>query len=168
MKKWTLIGLIISVLGAIVLWPQDWRGGLFFTVLIIAFCIPEILKLTNKKKSNATADFGHTYNSKFNDYTINTSIRGISHYGSAMRKILQGDIEYRGPVTLHPDPDNQYDPDAIGVFIQDNLIGYIPKEQKDSVYKIWDRITNCYAIITRSTNDSGQHYYRSRLYIHFS
>lgn len=168
MKKWALIGLIISVLGAIVLWPQDWRGGLFFTVLVIAFCIPEILRLTHKKKSSAAVDFGHSYNPKFNDYTINTSIRGINYYETTIQKFLHDDIEYRGPVTLFPDPDNKYDPDAIGVFIKESLIGYIPKEQKASVYEIWDRITNSYAIITRNTDDNEQRYYRSKLYIHFS
>ena len=39
-------------------------------------------------------------------------------------------------ISLLPDPDNEYDKNAIKVMQRDNLLGYVPKEETDAVRKI--------------------------------
>lgn len=42
------------------------------------------------------------------------------------------------PVYLMPEPENKYDPNAIGVYIRKRIIGYVPKDETAAVRRILD------------------------------
>ncbi|MCY1138215.1 HIRAN domain-containing protein [Actinoplanes sp. Pm04-4] len=61
-------------------------------------------------------------------------IVGESHYGDAIRAVLGADFKAQGtellaPATLTPEPGNRHDRHAVGVWIDSQLVGYLPREE---------------------------------------
>ena len=61
------------------------------------------------------------------------TISGISFYQSKLE-----DITYDSELTMELDPDNEYDKDAIKILYNNELIGYVPKNEENikNIYKI--------------------------------
>ena len=60
-------------------------------------------------------------------------------------------------LTLLRDPDNEYDPQAIGVFVNGNVrVGWIPQDRNDVISRLMDAGKVVYAKLqSRETTESG-------------
>lgn len=105
-------GIIITIGGAVLLIATPIAGIIFilFGVLLIVF---------SRHKFKRHDGF---------------KVAGLSYYEDNYVDIIdpEGDLT----VNLVPDPDNEHDPNAIKVLLNDIHIGYVPKEKTEDVKKI--------------------------------
>lgn len=101
------------------------------------------------------------WTSIFDDLRILT-IAGINHRKNI--NLYKG----RNTVALVPEPDNEFDPDAIKVIAEDgHHLGYIHRDQTDMV-RSWahDKFPfYCIAMIKERDDDDGQRFFTGDLYI---
>jgi hypothetical protein len=61
------------------------------------------------------------------------NVVGTSHYQSALAQISgrerDEEIRFETTATLVPEPDNQHDPNAIAVHVNDQLVGYLSRDE---------------------------------------
>lgn len=94
--------------------------------------------------------YGHAnaqyYGKKISFPKESFTIAGISNYQDYLKDKNNLIITFESKLTLKPEPDNKYDPEAIQIQFNNNCIGYVPKnppfykkickEQLDSNLKI--------------------------------
>lgn len=113
---------------------------------------------SKKKPSQKTEKSGR-------DHTMTVSVAGINYRKKTAAQLCKGkQIEVAGQ--LIPDPDNEYDPDAIKICVGDYHLGYVPKDQTDVVRHIWDRIEYVNVNI-KPVHEGSEHFYSGRAYIHY-
>lgn len=120
MKVFMIVsGIIIAISGAVLLLATPIAGVLFivFGVLLIV---------------------GSRHHFK---YHFGFQVAGLSHYWENYRDKIdpEGDLTVR----LVEEPDNQYDSNAIKVILNNQHVGYVPKEKTAEVKKI---LPNAYEI----------------------
>lgn len=103
------------------------------TLVIAAFAI---YTATKKKNPNKTA-------------TITSDIAGLRYHRSEINKILKGD-RYHGTANLYPDDDF---PDSVSIYVDNHLVGYIPKQSRKEVRSVLDQITKVTAEIEKQRED---------------
>ena len=127
-------------------------AGIIGVILLIVSFKPK------KKVSQKTERSGR-------DHTMTVSVAGINYRKKTAAQLCKGkQIEVAGQ--LIPDPDNEYDPDAIKICVGDYHLGYVPKDQTDVVRHIWDRIEYVNVNI-KPVHEGSEHFYSGRAYIHY-
>ena len=57
------------------------------------------------------------------------NVAGESHYQEALRSIAgTGDVRHEAEAHLIPEPENEYDPNAVRVEIDGHKVGYLPRD----------------------------------------
>ncbi|XOV90837.1 MAG: HIRAN domain-containing protein [Bacteroidota bacterium] len=71
-------------------------------------------------------------------YVIDTKVVGVSHTnedGTPRQTIITREVEENDLLTLEPEPNNPYDPNAVKVLSKNgNQIGYLKKEVAEQIY----------------------------------
>ena len=85
----------------------------------------KLQKLNDRRPNRRFNVRGATYNDR--QYLLNNITRRHGYQGI-------------GKIKLVPEPDNKYDPNAIGIIFEDvGHIGYVPKELTESIAKFIDK-----------------------------
>lgn len=144
----SIILIILSILLLFAVPPMGIAGIALGIILII--CSRKMKKGTSKASTpqQPTADkvaqsAAKYANSKELGYCY---IAGLYHHKPAVKSILD-DGSYEGPCELIPEPENEFDPNAIRIEVNGNHIGYVPAKMCESVHEKLPEVAACYAEI---------------------
>lgn len=144
-----IIGIIITLFFLILLTSDTIAGviGVAVGIALIVFSRklkkPKAEKLPKAVDSKVRENVEKYADSKYIGYCF---IAGMYHHKPAIKAVLD-DGSYEGPCDLIPEPENQFDPNAIRIEINGELVGYVPAKMCDVVREKLPQVANCYAEI---------------------
>ena len=106
-------------------------------LIIIGLAIFAIYTATKGKKD------------KSNSARITSDISGLRYHRSEINKILKNG-RYKGSASLYPDDEYK---DSVSIYVDNHLVGYIPKQSRKAVRSVLDQITKVTAEIEKTRED---------------
>lgn len=143
-----ILGIVIIVMSLLLLLVTPF--ALIFTLIGV---LSIIASRRAKKQKELDAARAAEHREYVQNHTESFDIAGLYYYKDAVKKLLDENGEYIGPCLLVPDPDNQHDPNAIKIVVDDVLVGYVPAEECSSVRKLLNNLIDAEATIDIDEDD---------------